>query len=319
MQRKLAAILAADVVGYSRLLGNDEVSKLAALRQLRSELFAPTIAGHHGTIIKSMGDGWLVEFSSAADAVNCAMRVQDKLLDNATIKLRIGIHIGDIVHEDEDIFGDGVNIAARLQEIAQPGSVAISDAVQGALDGTLRPSFDDQGQQYLKNIAQPVRAWSRGGEIAANPSAYAHQAGFPRLSIAPIETSSDNAEVRDLADALTSDLETFLGASHWMLANISVKPIPNSYVARGILRARGSKIRLDMNLMAPDGERLLSDKYDGDLTDGFDWLDTTSQELATRLYGPILDREISSLRQLPKRTEQPSNGICSVYCGRLRM
>ena len=128
MTRRLAAILAADVIGYSKLMGEDEAGTLTALRRLRIEVFAPAVASKRGKIIKSMGDGWLVEFTSAEDAVTCAMHVQDRLTTDPTIKLRIGLHTGDVVHQDEDVFGDGVNIAARLEEISPHGGVAISDA-----------------------------------------------------------------------------------------------------------------------------------------------------------------------------------------------
>ena len=121
MERRLAAILAADVVGYSRLMGADEAGTLAALRKLRAELFGPVVAGQRGKVIKSMGDGWLVEFVSSVAAVSCALQVQDRLAGHETIKLRIGVHIGDVVHEAEDIFGNAVNVAARLQEVADPG------------------------------------------------------------------------------------------------------------------------------------------------------------------------------------------------------
>ncbi len=122
IQRRLAAVLAADVAGYSRLMGEDEAGALSALRQLRTEIFAPTVEGHRGKVVKSMGDGWLVEFASVVDAVTCAIEVQKGLAGHDSIKLRVGVHLGDITHEEEDIFGDGVNIAARLQEIAEPGA-----------------------------------------------------------------------------------------------------------------------------------------------------------------------------------------------------
>jgi len=153
MTRRLAAILAADIIGYSKLMGEDEAGTLAALRRLRSEAFSPAVASKRGKIIKSMGDGWLVTFDSAEDAVTCAMHVQDRLTTVPTIKLRIGVHTGDVVHQDEDVFGDGVNIAARLEEISPHGGVAISDAVWGALDGTLKPSFDDQGEKALSQTS----------------------------------------------------------------------------------------------------------------------------------------------------------------------
>ncbi len=122
MERRLAAILAADVVGYSRLMGEDEAGTLSALRQLRTEIIAPTVDARRGKVVKSMGDGWLVAFASVVDAVTCAIEVQKGLAGHDSIKLRVGVHLGDITHEEEDIFGDGVNIAARLQEIAQPGA-----------------------------------------------------------------------------------------------------------------------------------------------------------------------------------------------------
>ena len=145
MRRRLAAILAADVVGYSSLVGEDQEATLIALRQFRSELFDPAIAGHRGKIVKSMGDGWLVEFLSAADAVTCAMHIQDRLVGHDVFKLRIGIHIGDVLYEAQDIMGDGVNVAARLEAFAEAGAVAISESTYFSLDGTLRPSFDDNG------------------------------------------------------------------------------------------------------------------------------------------------------------------------------
>jgi len=152
-ERRLSAILAADIVGYSRLMGADEAGTLEALLRLRAEVFEPEVAVGRGKIIKSMGDGWLVSFPSVAEAVACAFQVQDKLADHQTIKLRIGLHTGDVVFRGDDIFGDGVNVAARLQEFAQAGAVALSDAAFGSLDGALAPSFDDVGWQDFKNIA----------------------------------------------------------------------------------------------------------------------------------------------------------------------
>ncbi|MBT5193493.1 MAG: adenylate/guanylate cyclase domain-containing protein, partial [Rhodospirillaceae bacterium] len=162
--RKLAAILAADVAGYSKLMGEDETGTLAALRELRNGLFQPAVTEHRGEVVKSMGDGWLVEFASVVDAVNCALQVQEILANHQIIKLRIGIHIGDIVHEDEDIYGDGVNISARLQEIAEPGGVALSGRARDFLDGKLANVFRDVGEKQLKNIADAVRVFVSGDD-----------------------------------------------------------------------------------------------------------------------------------------------------------
>lgn len=157
MQRRLAAILAADVVGYSAMMGRDAAATLVALRAFRAAEFDPTIAGHGGNIVKNMGDGWLVEFASVVDAVTAAMRLQDSLSGRSDLQLRFGVHIGDITRDGDDLFGDGVNIAARLEALASPGQLLISDPAYGSLDGTLSPAFDDQGETRLKNIARPIR------------------------------------------------------------------------------------------------------------------------------------------------------------------
>lgn len=159
MQRRLAAILAADVVGYSKLMGEDQVGTLEALRELRKELFEPAVANHNGAVIKSMGDGWIVEFASVSDAVNCAKLVQTELADHAIIKLRMGIHTGEVVREDDDLFGEGINIAARLEVLTTPGDILISDNALQSLDGKAAAQFTDFGAHQLKNIARPVTVW----------------------------------------------------------------------------------------------------------------------------------------------------------------
>lgn len=300
MQRRLVAILAADVVGYSRLMGDDEIGALSALRQMRSELFAPTVAGHKGKVVKSMGDGWLVEFSSAVNAVNCAMKIQDRLAGHEIIKLRIGVHMGDVAFEDDDIFGDGVNVSSRLQEIAEPGAVVISDAIFGALDGTLRPSFDDQGEQSLKNIFLPIRIWTRGGDIAGGSQARKVRAGFPELSIVPVESSDGRAEIQELASALTNDVVTYLGATQWLRTSVRLKPDSEIYITKNILRTRGDRIRLESTLIAPNGVQLWAGKHDGKLETSFDWQDKTSTELVTNIYGRILDNEALILDNTPE-------------------
>ena len=163
VERRLAAILAADVAGYSRLMGVDEEGTLAALKALRHELIDPKIAEHHGRIVKTTGDGALVEFASAVDAVRCAIEIQRVMAersaarpDNRRIEFRIGIHVGDIIIDDNDIFGDGVNIAARLEGIAEPGGVCMSDDAYRQVRGKIEMACDDMGLQALKNIAEPI-------------------------------------------------------------------------------------------------------------------------------------------------------------------
>src|ERR1700676_4736361 len=166
VERRLAAILAADVAGYSRLMGANEEATLAQLKSVRRALVDPTIAAHRGRIVKTTGDGVLVEFASAVDAARCAVEVQRGMAaqnmdvpKDLRIEFRIGIHVGDIIIDDNDIFGDGVNIAARLEGIAESGGICVSDDAQRQIRGKVDIAFDDMGSQTLKNIAEPMRAW----------------------------------------------------------------------------------------------------------------------------------------------------------------
>ena len=167
MERRLAAVLAADIAGYSLLMGRDEEGTLSQLKAFRKTLVDPTIAAHRGRIVKTTGDGMLVEFASAVDAARCAVEVQQGVAHqnagapppSVRIQFRIGIHVGDIIFDDNDIFGDGVNIAARLEGIAEPGGICISDDAQRQIRGKLDSPFEDMGPQNLKNIAEPMRAW----------------------------------------------------------------------------------------------------------------------------------------------------------------
>src|SRR3984885_5784187 len=166
VDRRLAAVLAADVAGYSRLMGLNEEGTLANLKSFRKTLVDPSITAHRGRIVKTTGDGMLVEFASAVDAARCAAEIQRAMihrnadvLPELRIEFRIGIHVGDIIIDDDDIFGDGVNIAARLEGISVPGGVCISDDAHRQIRGKIDTAFDDIGEQTLKNIAEPMRAW----------------------------------------------------------------------------------------------------------------------------------------------------------------
>src|SRR5258708_28590706 len=166
VERRLAAVLVADVAGYSRLMGLDEERTLANLKSFRKTLVDPSIAAHRGRIVKTTGDGVLVEFASAVDAARCVVEVQHGMArqnadvpQNVRIEFRLGIHVGDIIIDDNDIFGDAVNIAARLEGIAEPGGICVSDDAQRQIRGKIALRFDDMGPQLLKNIAEPMRAW----------------------------------------------------------------------------------------------------------------------------------------------------------------
>src|SRR3984885_6806705 len=178
VERRLAAVLAADVAGYSRLMGVDEEGTLARLKECRRALVDPKIAEHRGRIVKTTGDGMLVEFASAVDAVRCAVEVQRGMASGnidvpeaKRIEFRLGIHVGDIIIDDNDIFGDGVNIAARLEGIADPGGICISDDAHRQIRGKTEIAYDDMGHQSLKNISEPMRAWRArpAGKTASSP------------------------------------------------------------------------------------------------------------------------------------------------------
>lgn len=298
--RRLAAIISADVVGYSRLLGEDSAGTLAALRQLRSELLAPAIDHHHGQIVKSMGDGWLVEFTSVADAVNCALEVQQNLAEHESIKLRIGVHLGDITYEEEDIYGDGINIAARLQEIAEPGGVVISDMARRSIDGKLAASFVDIGLQELKNIAEPVSAHGWGMTAVVSEPAALPSSDKLSIAVLPFSNRSDDSEQTYFSDGMTEDLIVDLAK----IAGLTVaarnasfafrERMPDarevgemlgvSYVLEGSVRKRGAQLRINTQLIDTiSGRHVWAERYDGDLESIFEFQDQITAEIVAAL------------------------------------
>lgn len=300
--RKLAAILAADVVGYTRMIGADEAATLAALRDLRAEVFGPVFADCNGHVVKSMGDGWLVEFASAVEAVNAAMQVQDRLKGHPAITLRMGIHIGDVTRSDGELYGDGINIAARLEALAPHGGLLISDAVYSSLDGTLSPSFEAAGTQTLKNIARPVATWVRGsGPSVGNADISGPQSAssLPTLSIHPATTSDTRAELQDIADALTADLRTYFGSINWLQTTITASETAHGYSLRPVLRARGDRLRLETRLQAPDGGTIWSHKSDSTLDEAFDWQDDVVTHISDHCIGMILEVETTRITAIP--------------------
>ena len=207
-ERRLAAILSADVVGYSRLMGADEAGTLASLKSCRAEAIDPKVAEHRGRMVKTMGDGFLVEFASVVDAVNCAIAIQDAIAagSDPRIVLRIGVNLGDVVVEDGDIFGDGVNIAARLQETAEPSGVCISGEAQRQVEGKVTGTFVDLGERRLKNIAKPVRAYAfRAAGVQETPGALEQEIRFC--------TASDGVS---LAYASIGDGPPLVKAANWL-------------------------------------------------------------------------------------------------------
>jgi class 3 adenylate cyclase len=227
VERRLAAVLAADVAGYSRLMGGNEEGTLARLKAVRKALVDPTIAKHRGRIVKTTGDGMLVEFASAVDAVHGAVEIQRGMAEqNASvpqdqrIEFRIGIHVGDIIIDDNDIFGDGVNVAARLEGIAEAGGVCISDDAQRQIRGKVAIAFEDMGSQTLKNIAEPMRAWRmRLGEVQTPTNEKYSSAGSgaapalpdkPSIAVLPFQNMSGDPEQEYFTDGMVEDIITAL-------------------------------------------------------------------------------------------------------------
>jgi len=216
--RRLAAILAADVAGYSRMMGVDEEGTLRALKAIRAELIDPTIAAHGGRLVKTTGDGLLVEFSSVVDALSCATEVQARMaernaavLPDKRIEFRIGLHQGDIVVEDGDIFGDGVNVAARLEAQAEPGGICVSARVQEDTAGKLDLAFEDLGEQALKNIARPVRAYriaTGGGSATAPETPALALPDTPSIAVLPFANMSGDPEQEYFADGMVEEITT---------------------------------------------------------------------------------------------------------------
>src|SRR6516162_8084167 len=318
--RRLAAVLAADVAGYSRLIGADEHGTLQAFKAIRAELVDPAIAAHNGRLVKTTGDGFLVEFGSVVDAVHCATEVQARIADrNATvptearIELRIGINVGDIVVEGSDIFGEGVNIVARLEGLAEPGGICVSERVHEDAAGKLNLVFDDMGEQELKNIARPVRVFrvrrgppAQDGRYAAQ---YSHALpGKPSVAVLPFINMSGDPEQGFFADGITEDIINALSLypSLFVIARIScftykgravdVKQVGRElgvrYVLEGSLRKSGNRIRVTAQLVeAETGKHVWAERYDRDLTDIFALQDEITDAVTVAIAPAIADAE----------------------------
>jgi class 3 adenylate cyclase len=233
VERRLAAILAADVAGSCRLIGIDEEGTLAQLKAIRKTLFDPKITNHRGRIVKNTGDGALVEFASVVDAVRCAVEIQGGMAEHnidvpqvKRIALRIGIHVGDIIIEENDIFGDGVNIAARLEGIAEPGGICISDDTYRQIRGKVDITFEDMGSQPLKNIAEPMRVWrvrigpsSSQAMLTKPPTGTAQSLALPdkpSIAILPFTNLSSDPEQEYFADGVVEEIITALSRLQWL-------------------------------------------------------------------------------------------------------
>jgi len=309
-ERRLAAILAADVVGYSRLMGSDEEGTLGALKALRQSLLEPQIAEHRGRIVKTTGDGVLVEFSSTVDAVRCALGIQRSmptrnadLPPDKRIEFRIGINVGDIIVEDDDIFGDGVNIAARLESISEPGGICISDVVHQQVSGRLDADFVDHGEQSLKNIARPVRVYrlAAASKVSAvAPRLILALPDKPSIAVLAFTNMSGDPEQEYFSDGISEDIITDLSKLPKLVViarnssftykgkSVDVKQVGRElgvrYVLEGSVRKAGNRVRVTGQLIdAVSGAHIWADRFDRDLTDIFAVQDELTQEIISAL------------------------------------
>lgn len=307
-RRRLAAILAADVVGFSRMMEADEAAALARLRAARTEVFEPAFAGHSGRIVKTTGDGFLVEFASAVDAVRCALDVQQAMAARGPgIVFRIGINLGDIVVEGDDIFGDGVNVAARLEPLSPPGGIAIADAVHAQIAGRIDTAFAEAGEQRVKNISRAIRVWcwppeaaARSGEAVGRQAGAAGHGRNPVVVVVPFASPAADAGVEALAEGIADDLTAALarrrgidvvarGAAAGIVAparDIAAlrKATGADYVLTGALRRSGARLRVNAELVeAGSGAPVWSSRYDHEWGDVFALEDALTEHIASAI------------------------------------
>lgn len=322
--RRLAAIVAIDIVGYSRLMGADEEATLAALKALRSELLNPSVAAHGGRVVKLMGDGALVAFPSVVNAVRCAIAMQEGmagrnagLSEDGRILLRIGVHLGDVIADGADIYGDGVNLAARLEALAEPGGVAISDTARDSLDGRLAAGFRDAGEQRLKNIDRPVRVWCWTPGAAAPESRGVPER--PSIAVLAFENMSGDPEQAYLADGIAEDILTGLARVRWLVVTsrnssfayreggMDLKRVARDlgvrYLLEGSVRRAGERVRVTAQLIdAVEDRHLWAERYDRNLSDIFDMQD----EITAIILGAI-EPELGLAEQARARRKPPES------------
>jgi adenylate cyclase len=331
VERRLAAVLAADVAGYSRLMGANEEGTLARLKALRKALVDPTIAKHRGRIVKTTGDGMLVEFASAVDAARSAVEVQRGMAEENTavpqdtrIEFRIGIHVGDIIIDDNDIFGDGVNIAARLEGIAEPGGICISDDAQRQIRGKVDFAFDDLGPQTLKNIAELMRAWrvKVGGQEAStalpnrptSPAPAPERPDKPSVVVLPFDNMSPEPGQDYLADGIVESLTAALSCvrSFFVIARSSAftykgratnardvgKELGVAYLLEGSVQKVGNRLRIIVQLVETEGgAHVWNSRFDGGIDEFFDLEDRITEQVAGALQPSIRIAEIERSRR----------------------
>lgn len=312
MEQRLAAILAADMAGYSRLMEADESGTLARLRTHRIELVDPAIAKNKGRIIKTTGDGMLVEFQSVTDAVKCAVEIQQRMKrrnsdvpQERRIEFRIGINLGDIIFEDEDIFGDGVNIASRIEQLADVGGICVTAAVATQIADRLEIAMEDLGEKTLKNISRPVRLYRIGFDSPVLPEVEAKRSiSKPSIVVLPFNNMSGDPEQEFFADGLTEDIITELSRHHELFVisrnssfvyknrAVNVREVAEKldvqYLVEGSVRKIGDRVRVTVQLIdTANDAHIWADKYDRKLDDIFAIQDEVTAAIAATLPGRV--------------------------------
>ncbi len=334
MERRLTAIMAADVVGYSRLIRADEEGTLAALKTLRADLIDPQIAEHHGRVVKLMGDGMLVEFASVVDAVHAAVETQVAITEHNAglpedkrIEFRVGINLGDVVIDGDDIQGDGINVAARLEGMAEPGGICVSGMVYEGVRDRIDIPFEDMGEQEVKNIDRPVRVWRWSPDAVSNEPSPIKQSeplalpDKPSIAVLPFDNMSDDPEQEYFSDGITDDIITDLSkvSGLFVIARnssftfkakaVDVKQVGHAlgvrYVVEGSVRRAAGMVRINAQLIeASTGNHLWAERYDGDLKDIFALQDQITESIVASLAVSLtraeqdraLRKEVSDLR-----------------------
>jgi TolB-like protein/class 3 adenylate cyclase len=313
-QRRLAAILAADVVGYSHLIEQDELGTLTALKRRRTSILQPLVEEHHGRIIKVMGDGVLVEFASVVNAVACAFELQKRMAaaneavpENRHIVLRVGINLGDVVVEGGDLYGDGIIVAARLQEVAPPGGICVTGKVYDEVRRKLDVTFEDAGEQTLKNIADALHVYRIGGSrVSEIQPRHLPLPDKPSIAVLPFTNLSGDAEQQYFSDGITEDIITELTRYRQLFViarNSSFafrdKPVEITevgrrlgvhYVVEGSVRKGAGRVRITAQLIdSATGNHLWAERYDRDVEDVFAVQDDVTQSIVAALFGQVQD------------------------------
>lgn len=339
-ERKLAAIVAADMVGYSRLMERDEAGTLARLKAYRLELIDPCLEKHHGRLVKTTGDGLLVCFDSVMDALECAVEVQTRIArrnrdvdPGERIEFRTGINLGDVIIEDDDVFGDGVNLAARLERLAPPGGICVTGIVRDQTDGRIDADFEDLGEQQVKNIQRPVRVFrvalpeapGEAGAPVIDSTRGTDRVQRPSIAVLPLINMSGDAEQNFFADGLTEDIVTALSRFHQLFVisrnssfafkgkSVNTRDVARElgvrYVVEGSVRKAGRRVRVTVQLIDADRDmHVWADRYDRDLEDIFAIQDELTAAIVATVSGRV---EAATEKTLGRK---PTDNMAAYEC-----